>query len=147
MLKEISLRIVLQNPVDEAVYGLQQGKGSTYATVQKQQGKGQDLTFDFTVHLKAANGTLPTISGPFVQGSAGNRFMYINIGSYAGQTAATWSGRMKIPLPEAAFQDALSDDEDSSFWSCTIPGRNEVGEPVFATVKPFSGWAARKQAK
>lgn len=144
MSKEISLRIVLQNPVEGTIYGLQKGKGPNYETVQAQLGNGQNLTFEFTVHVKEANGSLSTIAGPFVQGPAGNRFVYIGIGSYAEQTGASWSGRMKIPLPEATFQNTLSDVGKSSL-SCTVPGRNEVGKPVFATVKPFGGWFVRKQ--
>src|SRR6476469_9808760 len=101
MLKEINLRIVLQNSADETVYGLQKGKGPNYETVQAQLGNGQDLTFDFTVHIKEANGSLPTLAGPFVQGPAGKRFIYIGIGNYGGQTEALWSGRMKVPVPEA----------------------------------------------
>lgn len=145
MLKEISLRIVLQNPVDGTIYGLQKGKGPNYETVQAQLGNRQDLTFDFTVHVKEANGSLPALAGPFVQGPAGNRFIYISIGNYAGQTAASWSGRMKVPLPEATFQNTLS-DEANSCWSCTVPGRNKDGKPVFATPKPFGGWSVRKQS-
>jgi hypothetical protein len=138
MLKEISLRIMLQNPVDGTMDGLQKGKGPNYGTVQAQLGNGPDLTFDFTVSVKEANGaSLPTLAGPFVQGPAGNRFIYITIGHYAGQTGALWSGRMKV-LSEATFQNALF-DEGNSFWSCTVAGRNEVGKPVLATVKPFGG--------
>ena len=144
MLKEISLRIVLQNPVAGTLYGLQKGKGPNYETVQAQQGKGQDLTFDFTAHVKDANGSLPTLVGPFVQGPAGSRFIYIVIGNYAGQTKTSWSGRMKVPLTEDLLQNTLS-DEGNSCLSCTVPGRNEDGKPVFATVKPFGGWFVRKQ--
>ena len=145
MLKGINLRIVLQNPADGIMFGLQKGKGPDYETVQAQLGNGQDLTFDFAVQLKEANGTPPTIVGPFVQGPAGSRFIYIGIGSYAGQIGAVWSGRLKVPLPEATFQNTLS-DEGNSCWTCTVPGRNEIGKPVFATVKPFGGWSVRKQS-
>src|SRR4051794_28799055 len=100
MSKEISLKILLQNPADGAMYGLQKGKGPDYETVQAQLGKGHDLTFDFVVHVKQANDSVPTHGGPFVQGTPGNRFVYIDIGSYAGQTGAPWSGRLKIPLSE-----------------------------------------------
>ena len=65
MLKGINLRIVLQNSADGTVYGLQKGKGTNYETVQAQLGNGQDLTFDFTVHVKEANGSLPILAGPF----------------------------------------------------------------------------------
>ena len=140
MSKEISLRIVLQNAVEGTVYGLQKGKGPNYETVQAQMGNGLDLTFDFTVQIKNANGALPTISGPFVQGPAGSRFVYIVIGSYAQQRGANWSGRMKVPLPEATFQNTVP-DEGNYLWSCKVPGRNKDGKPVFATVKPFAGWS------
>lgn len=144
MSKEISLKIVLQNPVEGTIYGLQKGKGPDYETVQAQLGDGRDLTFEFTVHLKDADGSLPTITGPFVQGPAGNRFVYIGIGSYAGQPGTALSGRMKVPLPEATFQHTRS-DEGGSLWSCTVPGRNSDGKPVFATVKPFGGWSVNNQ--
>lgn len=146
MSKEIRLRIVLQNAVDGIVYGLQKGKGPNYETVQAQTGSGRDLTFEFSVHLKEAKGTLPTIGGPFVQGPAGSRFVHIGIGSYAGQQGASWNGRMKVPLPEAAFQNALS-DERNIFWSCTVPGRDNSGKPVFATVKPFVGWSVFERSE
>lgn len=145
MLKEINLSIVLQNPVEKTIYGLQKGKGPHHEVVQAQLGNGKDLTFDFIVQVKETNGALPSLAGPFVQGPGGNRFIYISIGDYAGQTGALWSGRMKVPLPEATFRNTLSGD-GHSFWSCTVPGSNEAGKPVFATVKPFGGWSVRKQS-
>ena len=139
MSKEIRLKIVLQNPAVGAMYGLQKGNGSEYQTVQAQLGKGQNLTFGFVVHVKQAGGSAITLGGPFVQGSPGNRFIYIGIGSYAGQIGAPWSGRLKIPLPEARFQPTILSGGENR-WSCTVPGRTEDGKPVFATVKPFGGW-------
>ena len=140
MTKEISLRIVLQKPVDGIVYGLQKGKGANYDTVQAQLANGKNLIFDFTLQVKETNGSPATLAGPFVQGPAGNRFIYIGIGSYAGQTGTLLNGRIKVPLPEATFHNRLS-DEDKFCWSCTVPGTNEIGKPVFATVKPFEGWS------
>lgn len=145
MMTEISLRIVLQNPIEGTRYGLQKGKGPDYETVQGQLGSGHDLIFNFAIQVKEINGSLPTITGPFVQGPAGNRFIYIGIGSYAGQTGALWSGRLKVPLPEAAFEN-IQPDEAPPLWTCNIPGRNKDGKPVFATVKPFDGWFRHKQS-
>lgn len=145
MMTEISLRIVIQNPIEGTRYGLQKGKGPDYETVQGQLGSGRDLIFNFAIQVKEINGSLPTITGPFVQGPAGNRFIYIGIGSYAGQTGALWSGRLKVPLPEAAFEN-IQPDEGPPLWTCNIPGRNKDGKPVFATVKPFDGWFRHKQS-
>jgi hypothetical protein len=143
MSKEISLKILLQNPADGTMYGLQKGKGSNYETVQAQLGNGPDLTFDFVVQVKQTNGPATSLAGPFVQGTPGSRFVYIVIGSYAGQIGAPWSGRMKIPLSEADFQSSILNGGEY-YWSCIVPGRTEDGKPVFATVKPFGGWSTHK---
>ncbi|HUC82439.1 MAG TPA: DUF5990 family protein [Flavisolibacter sp.] len=143
MTKDIRLRIVLQNPAEGTLYGLQKGKAANYETVQAQIGNGQDLIFNFAVQVKEANGATPTLAGPFVQGPAGNRFVYIGIGSYAGQTAAPWSGRIKVPLSETTFLQQPAETHAS--WSCTVPGSTKDGKPVFATVKPFAGWVREEQ--
>lgn len=143
MSKEINLTIILQQPLDGLQYGLQQGKGTEYTIVQAQAGKGLNLTFAFTIQLKQTKGSI-SLAGPFVQGTPGNRFVYINIGSYAGQHEAACSGRLKVPLPETDFQNALSGSSEE-YWFCTVPGRTAEGKPVFATVKPFGGWLMSKQ--
>lgn len=136
MLKEISLRIIVKNPVSGTVYGLQKGKGAVNETVQAQSGNGKDLIFDLKVEVKKADDSGLKLTGPFVQGPAGNRFIYIGIGSYARQAAGVLSGRLKIPLPENTFKNAQSDHA----WYCEVPGSGKDGKPVFATVKPFGGW-------
>lgn len=143
MSKEIILKIVLQKPVSGCVYGLQKGKGPGYETVQAQVSKGEDLTFDFAVQAKESNGSISTLGGPFVQGTPGNRFVYIGIGSYAGQMGAPCSGRLKIPLSEADFQNPDLDDGAHGLH-CTVPASTADGKPVFATVKAFGGWHIRK---
>jgi hypothetical protein len=145
MVREVKLRIVLQHPIEGVLYGLQQGNGANYECVQPQLGKGQDLTFEFSVQVKQVNSRGISLNGPNVQGPAGKVFVYIDIGSYAGQTGAQWNGRLKIPLSEVDFADAIS-DEGAYCWSCSVPGRNKDGKPVFATVKPFSGWSKRRQS-
>ena len=138
-MEEISLKIVLQNPVEGILYGLQKGKGPGYETVQAQLGSGHDLIFNFPVYAKETNGSHPTITGAFVQGSAGNRFIYIGIGSYAGQAGARCCGRLKVPLHEEILRNGQANIEKCR-WSCTVPGRTKDGKPMFATVKPFGGW-------
>ncbi|OLY91481.1 DUF5990 family protein [Cnuella takakiae] len=140
MLKEIKLKIVLQNPVEGVLYGLQKGKGSDYDTLQPQPGAGKDLNFEFAVQIKQSASQGISMSGPYVQGLAGSRFIYITIGSYAGQNAAPWSGRLKVPIAEDDFSTAVS-EEDAACWSCFVPGSTAEGKPVFATVKAFGGWS------
>jgi hypothetical protein len=143
MSNEINLRIVLENTVNGTVYGLQKGKGSNYETIQAQPGNGKDLFFDFSVPVKENNISGFSLSGPFVQGTAESRFVYIGIGSYAGQAGAPWNGRLKVPLPEATLLTSQGDTGDYRLC-CTVPGRTKDGKPMFATVKPFGGWFMQK---
>src|SRR3989442_11653008 len=83
-----TLRIVLEKPTAGVDFGLQKGRGSDYEVVAKQRSKGGDLEFEFTVtaHTSKKPGRkvhLPNFTGPFAQGPAGERFVYIDIGTYA----------------------------------------------------------------
>ena len=95
---ELTLRIVLEKPPADVDFGLQKGRGSDYETIQKQRSQAKDLSFEFIVRVKANRNNSPVFLGSFVQGPAGDRFVYIDIGTYAGQTETGWSRRLKIPL-------------------------------------------------
>jgi hypothetical protein len=57
------------------------------------------VSFDFSVDVVAgdAPGSF-RLRGPAVQGRPGERFVYLCVGSYAGQAGARASGRAKISL-------------------------------------------------
>ncbi|RPI76118.1 MAG: hypothetical protein EHM42_15025, partial [Planctomycetaceae bacterium] len=83
---EVTFRIVLVKPTAGVDFGLQQGKGADYETVQKQRSTGADLTFALSARFKPGiDGEPPDFLGPFVQGPKGGRFIYIDIGACAGQ--------------------------------------------------------------
>ena len=80
-------------------FGLQDGKGSNYQTIQKQRSTGMDLGFDCTVAVKDdRDDGLPNFLGPLTQGPAAGRFIYIDIGKLAGQRDCMWERRIKVPL-------------------------------------------------
>lgn len=95
---EITLRIILLSPTAGVDFGLQKGRGSNYAPVQTQRSRGRDLKFEFAVTVKTDKNGVPDFAGPFVQGARGDRYVYIGIGTYAGQSDTGWSRRLKIPL-------------------------------------------------
>lgn len=41
---------------------------------------------------------LPNSLGPFAQGPPAARFVYVDVGTYAGQKNTPWARRMKVPL-------------------------------------------------
>lgn len=144
MESEITLQIILIKPTPDVVFGLQKGSGNNYETVQKQIAASNDLSFKFTIKVKGdrSKDKSPRFSGSFVQGPAANKFVYVDIGTYAGQPGSIWSRRLKIPLTGITWEDIdlLSGD---SMLECSVPGTGKDGGPNCATVKPFGGWHVR----
>jgi len=137
----ITLRLVLERPPAGIDFGLQEGHGSAFQVVQKQRSKGGDLEFEFTVNAKAGRDHLPNFTGPFVQGPVGERFVYINIGTYAGQTDTCWSRRLKIPLSGITWEMLRAE----KILIAHIPGTEKDGSPSCAygwrkQVGPSWGW-------
>jgi Family of unknown function (DUF5990) len=138
---ELPLRIILQEPTPGVVYGLQKGRGSNYETIQKQTSDSNDLIFQFNAEAKHSDNGEIILHGPFTQGTPQDRFVYIDIGTYAGQKDSLWSRRLKVPLGgiNSKLLDTLSANK---ILQCKIPGGGKDGSPNCATVRPFSGWKA-----
>jgi hypothetical protein len=138
---EITLEIILIKPTPQVVFGLQKGSGSNYETVQKQIPASNDLFFRFSVKVKGdrSKEKYPNFSGSFVQGSAGSKFVYIDIGTYAGQANTVWSRRLKVPLTGIGWND-IDSLSGNSMLQASVPGTGKDGGPNCATVKPFGGW-------
>lgn len=146
MESEIKLQIILIKPTPEVVFGLQKGSGNNYETVQKQISTSNDLSFTFTIKVKGdrSKDKLPKFSGGFVQGPANNKFVYIDIGTYAGQPGTIWSRRLKVPLTGISWKD-IDLLSGNSMLQASVPGTGRDGGPNCATVKPFGGWHFKHQ--
>jgi hypothetical protein len=141
MQRELILRIVLEKPIADVDFGLQKGSGNNYETIQKQRSKGEDLHFEFKIGVKESKDGMPAFSGPFVQGPTGEKFVYIDIGTYAGQTNTGWSRRLKIPLKDIVWETINQSLTNSQMILETrVPGTGKDGGPTCGTIKPFSGW-------
>ena len=136
---ELKLRIILEQPPKGCDFGLQKGRGSVYEIVQTKRFTGKDLIFEFTVGVKPDGKASPDLAGPFVQGPAGERFVYIDIGTYAGQPDSQWGRRLKVPLSGITTEMIQS----SAVLETRVPGTARDGGPTCATVKPFAGWKSR----
>jgi hypothetical protein len=144
MEREVRLKIVLEQPPAGVDFGLQKGRGGKYQTIQTKRlfSPGKDLCFGFSVRAKAeSRNVAPNFLGPFVQGPAGGRFVYLDIGTYAGQTGTPWSRRLKVPLYgiTAKMIDQLAENP-GLVLEARVPGIGRDGGPNCATVKPFAGW-------
>jgi Family of unknown function (DUF5990) len=141
----IKCRIILEKTPNDVGFGIQKGKGAQYEIEQFQLGNGQNLCFDCVAQVKKnSNGSID-FSGVNIQGSTQERFIYINIGTSAGQTNSIWTRRLKVPLRDITEEMVSKVSENEALCLETkVPAIGKDGTPNCATVKPFSGWAIKK---
>ena len=139
--QSITFRVILQTPPAGVDYGTQKGSGNAYETIQKQRSTGKDLEFEFAVTVKTGKDNSPDFSGAIAQGKPGERFIYIDIGTYAGQGDCMWGRRLKIPLTgiTAASIKKLLAGTNLHLVS-KVQGIGKDGGPNCGTAKPFNGW-------
>ena len=141
---EVKLRIILVAPPPGVDFGIQEGKGSHYATIHKQRSKDADLIFEFAVTIKDnRDDGLPNFLGPLTHGPMTGRFIYINIGKSAGQFDSCWDRRLKIPLGEITWE-LIEKASTKMLLAARLPGTGKDGGPSCATVKPIDGWKVGK---
>ena len=133
--QEITLRLVIDDPVPGVAYSLQDKKSQPVGAVTAGDGP---LAFD--VPVRVAPG--PRFLGEFVRSEGPERrFVYIAIGAQAGHCASGWSRRAKIDihtLPTELLETALG----GGVLEARLPGRDKAGGPACATLRPLGGWRA-----
>ena len=73
----VPLRIILVTPPSGVDFGIQEGKGLDYATIQIQRSMGSDIQFEFSVTVREKRSAeVPNFAGTLVQGLPTGRFIY-----------------------------------------------------------------------
>lgn len=141
MNQDLSIKVILESPPTGVDFGIQKGSGNKYETILKQRSSKNDLCFEFKISVKESKTSLYNFAGPYVQGPSSERFIYIDIGTSAGQINSIWTRRLKIPLRDISSETIKQMLANSSLVLETkVPGTGKDGGPNCATVKPFSGW-------
>jgi hypothetical protein len=143
----VTLRIVLEKPPPGVDIGVQEGKGNDYQTIQTQRSRGADLRFEITVRARAGVGGAPNFLGPFAHGPAGGRFLYLDIGTYAGQTGTPWSRRLKIPLVGISWGAIRDGAGTPAIFEARLAGTGKDGGPSCGTANPFAGWKPARRGR
>lgn len=142
MESDLPIRLVLVEPPSGIDFGIQHGSGANYETRFVQQGKHGDVVFDFSLAVADnRKDGLPNFRGPFAQGPPVSRFIYVDVGTYAGQKNTPWSRRMKIPLQGITW--ALISKVTSKPGHkllARIPGTGKDGGPSCAMVQLLGPW-------
>ncbi|MDE1570971.1 DUF5990 family protein [Aquabacter sp. P-9] len=135
----ITLRLIIQDPVPGVTYSLQDPKNTPVDPVVASEAP---LAFDLAVQV--AEG--PRFRGPFVRREGKERqFVYIAIGTQAGDPGSPWSRRGKVDIHDlspALLEVALR----GTVLEARLPGRDGKGGPACATLRPLGGWQAAGEA-
>ena len=140
---QIPIRLIVSEPLDGVSMQVQRGRNELLAPKTKTR---EELSFVFEVRVNLEAGG-PNFLGPFAQGPKDARFIYLNSGSYAGQSDTGWNRRAKISLMNVTadqVKQVLS--SPGSRLEITIQGRGTDGGPICASVKPHAttGWKVCK---
>lgn len=136
----LPLRIIVEQPLPGVALALQHGKDGLEPPAATSPAQA---VFDFSVRLGTpqADGA-PNFLGPYTQGPASTRFVYVCVGRRAGQASSAWDGRMKVPLTgisQAQAKALLA--ASGKRLAVRVPGRNPKGGPTLATVRlPADPW-------
>ena len=133
---------MVEDPPAGVDYALQNGKGSLYEIDQRQRSEGKDLVFEFLPTVReGVSDAVAALGGPYIQGPRGQRFVYLDIGTCAGQADSCWSRRLKVPLSGITMKMIAA----GGVVEARVPGTGRDGGPTCATVKDFDGWKPAKR--
>ena len=141
---ELPIRIVVVDPVPGLSIALQRGQAAKAELIPPPSQSSEAVVFDIevTVDGRLADGR-PLLLGPAVQGPPKARFFYfyyLAVGTYAGQTASSWGGRIKVPLGGLSW-DQIEVLAAGQRIVARIPGRSPKGGPALASVQLLApGW-------
>lgn len=134
MAATVTLRLIIDDPVPGVRYSLQK---DDLPFEPRTAGDGP-VTFELPITLHPDG----RMTGPFVRREGPQRrFVYIRIGTSAGDHASPWSRRAKIDIHDIPGALLVPD----ALLEVHLPGRGKDGSPACATVRPVSAWGLAKQ--
>ena len=138
------MRLVLVDPPADIDYGIQRGRGSKYEPMFVQRCQRGDVVFDFSIAVSDGKASAPNFSGEYVQGTPARRFVYVDVGTYAGQKNTPWSRRMIVLLNGITAAHVKKALTPGHRLAASIQGTGKDGGPSCATVPLIDGWQVIK---
>lgn len=138
---ELTLRMVVQDPVPGLAIAMQRGQAAKTTLVPPASRSDDAVTFDLevTVDGRLADGR-PRLLGSYVQGPPDGRFVYLAVGKYAGQADLPWAGGVKVPLGDLGWA-AIEARSPGKRLVARIAGQSPKGGPALASVRLLPpGW-------
>jgi len=131
MADTVTLRLTIDDPVSGVRYSLQKDDLPFEPCTA---GDGP-ISFEVPVILHPEG----RLTGPFVRREGPQRrFIYIRIGTSAGDHNSIWSRRTKIDIHDIPSTLLVP----GAVLEVHLPGRGKDGSPACATVRPLGAWKA-----
>ncbi len=125
----VTLRLIIDDPVPGVRYSLQK---DDMPFEPRTAGDGP-MAFELPVTLHPDG----RMTGPFVRREGPvRRFVYIRIGTSAGDHASAWNRRAKVDIHDIPKALLVPDAR----LEVHLPGRGKDGSPACATVRPVTEW-------
>ncbi len=133
---ELRLRIVVIHLPASVAFSVQRGRSELLPPARK---TSAEVVFDFSVRVADPNGSEPNFLGPFAQGPAGERFVYVNSGQRAGEGESCWDRRAKVHLKDIGWPLVKKALASGGVLEARIEGTGRDGGPACATVPLLGG--------
>ena len=131
---EVRARIVIERPVPGVLHSLQEDDKPLDPKASK---AGEPLAFDFPLRIERTAEGAKFFGKQVRREGKERRFVYIRIGTSAGQWLSAWNRRMKIDIHD--IDGALLDKAaKGGVLEGTIDGTAKDDSPACATIRPVS---------
>lgn len=138
--QSLALRITVVDPPPNVLWALQLGRDEIVKPSAVTKGR---ISFDFSVEIvdESSKGAF-RLRGPAVQGPPGGRFVYLRIGTYAGQQGTDVARRAKIGLEGITRELAAAvKSKRGGVLEVQFAGTDKKGGAACATVPLLgNGW-------
>ena len=130
---EVRARIVIEQPVRGVLHSLQEGDDAPLDP--KRSNGGEALAFDFPLRIERTADGAKFFGSQVRREGKVRRFVYIRVGTCAGDRASPWTRRMKIDIHD--IDPKLLDAAIAGgVLEGTITGTAKDGSPACATIRP-----------
>lgn len=134
--QSVRIRILVVDAPPRVRFAVQRGRTDL---LEPLNGQHEPLRFEFSLRLglPLSTGSVNFL-GEFAQGSPSERFVYINSGTFAGQSGSPWTRRAKLKLafiPPEVVETVL---HSGGIIEARVHGTMGDGGPVCASVNPNS---------
>jgi MerR family mercuric resistance operon transcriptional regulator len=133
----VSIRIIMIEPPPGVAMCL---RSKDDEMVDRIIASGDDLSFDFAVLARRANDSHALrLLGPFVYGPPAQRFVFIRVGTLAGQPDSCWTRAAKIPLSGITWRMIERTGRGAAKLVAKVNGRAKDGGPLCASIQLLDG--------